>query len=148
MPDQRILPVATDPPPIGSFVDFGKEDGVDYVVRDIDMGGDARWTRDHPQLKFRLEPKSGLRLVMDFIVVQETFLATGPVTVQVNVNDHPLESIRCTHAGDYRFEKPVPAEWVTSGGPTYVTAEAAPLWIAPSDGVHLGYLLLRAGFRW
>jgi len=148
IPEQRTLPPRIDPPPIGSFLDFGQEDGLDYIVRDIDAGGEARWTRDHPELKFRVDTKAPVRLVLDFIVVEETFRTTGPLTLQVKVNDHPLESMRCARPGEYHFEQSVPPDWITHDGPTRVIAEAAPVWVAPADGAHLAYLLLRAGFRW
>ncbi|MEO8132327.1 MAG: hypothetical protein ABJF23_14805 [Bryobacteraceae bacterium] len=147
MPEQRWLPATVDPPPFGNFLDFATNDGLDYIVRDIDGGGVARWTRDHPELQFNVAYKPSLHLVVEFIIVGETFRATGPVTISVKVNNHLLGSMRCTHEGEYRFDKPVGAELITRDGPTRVIMEANPVWVSPSDGAHLAYLLLRAGFR-
>ena len=148
IPVQRRLPIGVDPPPFGSFLDFGADDGLDYIIRDIDAGGAARWTRDHPEMQFNVEFKPSLHLVVDFIVVAETFRSTGPVTLIVKVNDSQIGSMRCDRAGEYHFEKPVPRELIKNNTPTRVTAEASPVWVSPSDGAHLGYLILRAGFRW
>jgi hypothetical protein len=147
MPEQRMLPAGVDPPPFGSFLDFASGDGIDYIVHDIDAGGAARWTRDHPEMQFHVEPKPSLHLIVDFIIVAETLRSTGPVTLTVKVNDTRIGSIRCEHAGEYHFEKPVPPELIRKNVPTRLTAEAIPVWVSPTDGAHLGYLILRAGFR-
>ena len=147
MPAQRHQPDADDPPPSGTYVSFADFDAGDYIVRDINPGGARRWTLDHPEMRFRIEPQPGLRFSMDFAIVDTTFRHTGPVTVTVKINGHSLGVIRCARPRDYHFERPVPAEWLHPGEPATVVAEASPLWTASKDGVHLGYLLEQAGFR-
>ena len=85
---------------------------------------------------------------MSFWIAATTLRDTGPVTVVVKINGHVLGSIRCDQARNYRFDRPVPLEWVRPGEAVLVLAESSPLWTAPGDGARLGYLLEGAGFRW
>ena len=85
---------------------------------------------------------------MSFHIHEKLFRDTGPVTVAVKINGHLLGSIYCDHVGDYRFNHAVPPEWVHFPEPVHVLAESSPLWTAPEDGAHLGYLIKEAGFRW
>jgi hypothetical protein len=147
IPAQRHQPVANDPPPSGGYVKFADFDAGDYIVRDINPGGAVRWTRDHPEMRFRVEPRLGLRFSMDFAIADTTFRDTGPVTVTVEINGHALGIVRCPRPRDYHFEQPVPTEWLRPGEPVMVVAEASPLWTAPKDGAHLGYVISEAGFR-
>ena len=147
MPAQRQPPVADDPSPWRPYVKFSDPDADDYIVRDIFPGDARRWTSDHPEMKFRLQPRPGMRFSMNFTIVGATFRDTGPVTVTIRVNNRQLGVVRCDHPADYHFEQPVPIAWLGSGDPVKVLAEANPLWTAPSDGAHLGYLIVEAGFR-
>ena len=143
MPVQRPAPDASDP---NSFlVRFSDHDANEYVVRDIQQNGN--WAFDHPEMKFPIQARAGLRFTMQFSIPTDTFKDTGPVTVTVKINDHQLGSERCEHAGSYIFERPIPLDWLPSGEPVHVLAEATPLWTA-EDGAHLGYLLEEAGFHW
>ena len=131
-----------------TYLKFSQADADDCIVRDINPGGGSRWTRDHPELKFFVPRQPGLRFSMSFWIANDTFRDTGPVTLVVKINGNVLGSILCNEVRNYRFEQPVPLEWVRTGAPVVVLAEASPLWTAPGDGAHLGYLLEEAGFRW
>jgi hypothetical protein len=93
-----------------------------------------------------VQPRPGLRFVMSIWVVDMTLHDTGPVTIVVRVNGHVLGSVRCPKAGNYRFDQPVPLEWLHAGEPVHVLAEASPLWTSNLDGKHFGYLIEEAGF--
>ena len=146
MPAQAPASIEPDPPPHRSFVNFSDPDADEYIVRDINPGGERRWTLDHPELKFTVAPKPGLRFKMDFSIAEQTFKDTGPVEVVVKLNGNVLSKIQCGHPGEYHLERPVPLPWLEAGRPVHVTADAWPLWTAPGDGAHLGYLIQRAGF--
>ena len=145
MPAQKRPPSASDP---GSYVNFNQPDADECIVRDINPGDGRRWTRDHPEMKFWVRREPGLRFSMTLWIAEATLRDTGPVTLTVKINGNVLGSIRCSQARNYRFEQPVPLDWVRPGEPVFVLAEASPLWTAPRDGAHLGYLLEEAGFRW
>jgi hypothetical protein len=120
----------------------------DHIVRDIDRTDRAewRWTNQRPELRFTLKTVANLKLAMDFIINEKTFAQTGPVTVTFYVNDHLLAKHRYAGPGPQHFEQPVPAEWLKLGDPTLVAAAVDKPYIAPADGVKLGFLLTRAGF--
>ncbi len=146
MPAQRHIPDASDPNYF--LVRFTDSDIREYVVRDIQTGGRLCWTSDHPEMKFPIQPRAGLRFNMHFWIHSRTLTDTGPVTVVVRINDHTLGSMKCDHDGSYLFDRPVPSEWLKPGEPAHVLAESSPLWISPTDGAHLGYLMEEIGFRW
>jgi hypothetical protein len=87
-----------------------------------------------------------LKFAAEFALPEVTFKVTGPVTVSCAINGHPLGSIRCDHAGDYRLEMPVPDGVVQANQETHVTFEANPRWISPEDGAQLSFFLHSAGF--
>ena len=60
---------------------------------------------------------------MDFSIVDTVFRTTGPVTLSVSINGHPLGTIRCDRPGDFHFEKAVPPPgWLA---PSYAVVEAS-----------------------
>ena len=146
MPAQKPAPDRADPNYF--LVKFGDRDAADFVVRDIQTGARLCWTNDHPEMKFPVEPRPGLRFVMHFWIHSRTLRDTGPVTLTVKVNNHLLGTVRCDHEGSYVFEHPVSLDWLHTGEQVHVLAEGTPVWIAPKDGAHLGYLIEEAGFRW
>jgi len=146
MPAQKQPPAGPDPNYF--FIRFTDRDAGDYIVRDIQTGDNQVWTFDHPELKFPLEPRPGLYFRMIFWIHFRTLHDTGPVTLVVKVNGHELGRVRCEHDGKYVFDQPVPMDWLRSGEPVRVLAEASPLWTSPDGGAHLGYLMEEAGFHW
>ncbi len=147
MPAQRRPPGGLDPVEWRSYVKFVEPDADKFVVRDIGPSPGWNWTFDHPELRFFVQPRPGLRYVMSFWMVDTTMRATGPVTVVVKINGHLLESVRCTKPGNYHVNQLVPLDWLPVGEPVHVLAEASPLWTSNLDGKHLGYLLEEAGFQ-
>ena len=86
-----------------------------------------------------------VRYVIDFALPEVTFKDTGPVTLSFYVNDHLLDSVHYTHSGDEHFEKPVPPEWIPLSQESTVAAAIDKVWVAPSDGNKLGFVLVRMG---
>jgi len=141
MPPQRVDPSYF-------LIKFSDLDADEYLVRDIYPGDARRWTADHPEMCFPIEPRPNLRFELSFLISSATLVDTGPVTLAVKINGHPLGSVYCPHAGNYRFDRPVPLHWLRPGEPVRVLAEVNRLWTSPTDGAHLGYLIEEAGFRW
>ncbi|HEV2687295.1 MAG TPA: hypothetical protein VGV35_02040 [Bryobacteraceae bacterium] len=148
MPVQRRPLDGQDPEAWRSYVRFVEPDSGEFVVRDILSGeGEQRWTLDHPELRFWVQPRPGMRFSMILWIAEATLRDTGPVTITLELNGHELGNIHCTHPGGYRFDQPVPIDWIHAREPVEVLAEADKVWISPSDGKHLAYLIQEAGFR-
>lgn len=129
---------------------FGDPDQARFVLQDIGPGDGQAWTFDHPKLRFWVLPRPGLRFALTIRMVEQTLRDTGPVTISIHVNGHPLGSIRAAHEGDYHFEEPVPIEWIQRGEPVDVSMEADRLWTDPArppGAMRLGFLIVEAGFR-
>jgi hypothetical protein len=150
IPPQQSWSPAPDPPPPLTFLEMGDSAANDNIVRDISLtpeGAGWRWTYLEPTLTFFLKNRNGQRFSMDFSIVETTFRDTGPVTLSCYINGRLLGQLHCPHAGDYRFEQAVPAEWLQGPQPTIVRAVLDTVWTAPTDRARLGYILIRAGFR-
>jgi hypothetical protein len=135
--------------PVGHFVSMNGPTADAHIVRDIAASTEAsawRWTGQRPELRFRLSFTKGLRFVMDFALAEVTFPQRGPVTISFVINGHLLDKVRYEQAGEKHFEKRVPAAWLRADADTLVAAEIDKVWIAPSDGARLGFILIRAGF--
>ena len=142
------LPPGLEPPAyFSSTVDFNHLNADDYVVKGMLPGTGRRWTTDGTELQFLVTPKSDLRFFVDLTVHEDTFRTTGPVTITFRICSHVLGQASYDRAGDYRFEAAVPQELITAGVPVKVFADASPLWVSPTDGVRLGFLIERAGFK-
>jgi hypothetical protein len=128
-------------------VTMSEGDAPGHFVKDITPGGPApwKWTNQTPTVKVTPRVNTGLRYVIDFSLPEVTFKETGPVTLSFLVNDHVLDSVRYAAAGEYHFEKAVPAEWVTPMQETLVAASIDKVWVAPADGAKLGFILIRIG---
>lgn len=150
VPPQQHYSAASDPNPLPSFFEMGDLRLNPLIVRDISTtpeGAGWRWTRVKPTLSFPLGVSAPRSFAMDFTIIDTVFKTTGPVTLSVSINGHLLGTARCEHAGDFHFEKPVPAEWLA--GSDYAVVEAAidKFWTVPTDGTKVGYILAREGFR-
>jgi hypothetical protein len=148
-PAQRRAPSESESRPVGPFVSMDDPDMENYVIRDVSLGIEAgrwRWTYRRPELRFWLDSTADQKLVVDFVVADATLAKTGPVTISFYVNDKLLGQQHCPKSGDYHFEKGVPASWLRTDAFTIVAAEADKLWVSPTDGARLGFILVRAGF--
>jgi len=148
-PLQRRLPPGAEPRAVGSFVSMNDADADAHIVRDVSPGGDGspwRWTFQRPELRFWVESVERQRLLVEFAIAENTFKATGPVTVSFFVNGRLLGRHHCPKPGQYRFQKAVPPEWLRTDDFTLVAAEADRHWVALEDGARLGFILSRIGF--
>jgi hypothetical protein len=146
-PPQQSLDLGLDPGHLKAFVFMDDPTVEEYIVADVSPEkGLRRWAFLHPELKFQVKDPSHLKFVAEFALPEVTYKVTGPVTVSGTVNGHPVGSIRCDHAGDWRIEKPVPDGLVKEGEEIHVTFEANPRWVSPEDGAQLSFFLRGAGF--
>jgi hypothetical protein len=145
-PAQRSLllePWEADPP----FVDMRDPEAGRFIVKDIsDYPGAWRWTAERPELRFALNCTTGQKFVAEFSVAADTLARTGPLTIAFFIDDRLLGSSRYTVHGRYRFEKDVPAGWLSTTEYTRVVMQPDKIFVAEGDGAKLGFLLGRAGF--
>ena len=135
--------------PVGYFVKMSDPHAAAYIVSDINdtvEGGQWRWTRKRPTLRFGLTSTKGLILTADLAIAQATLSVTGPVTISYIVNGHLLDKVRYDIAGSTQFEKAVPSAWLKEGAENLVTLEVDKAYIAEADGAELGFILNRIGF--
>jgi hypothetical protein len=104
--------------------------------------GSWRWAHDHPVLRFTLPDAGALNFTMDFTLPEATFHQTGPVTLAIAINGKPFDSVRCDHAGDYRFAQRVPEALLHKPGLNLVAIDPD----KTATAEKLGFVLLRAGF--
>jgi hypothetical protein len=146
-PPQRSLDLGHDPTGALAFVTMDDPQVDDYLVNDFSPErGFRRWAFTHPELRFRVPDARHLIFTAEFAIPEVTYKVTGPVTVSYAVNGRTLGALRCSHAGDFRLEKPVPDGLVEPNKFVRVTFEANPRWISPQDGAQLSFLLRSAGF--
>jgi hypothetical protein len=128
---------------------MGSPEADTYIVRDITdyVSGSAwRWTRKRPELRFFLDSIDHLKFSADFSVADATLKDTGPVTISVFINGHPLGSVKCADAGRKLFEKPVPAAFMRPKAVNFAALEIDKVWVSKTDGAVLGFILTTAGF--
>jgi hypothetical protein len=147
-PPAQLAYIAPRPDdPSATVIEMNDPEADDHFVADIaPHAGAWRWTYDRPTLRYWLKRDREWRTMVRFIVADATFKDTGPVTVKFFVNDRLAGTQVCAKAGEYRFEKPVPADWLSADGKNTLAFEPHPVWVSPQDGQHLGVILLEAGF--
>ncbi len=153
MPEPYAPPVQRQPFEEGRphrmqrMVNMSDGDWSAHLVQDIQPGDPApwKWTGRKPTVKVVVRTNQGLRYSIDFSIAEATLKDTGPVTLTFLVNGHALDSILYKTAGDYHYEKAVPAEWVEPMKDTLLAVEIDKVWVAPADGAKLGFILTRIG---
>lgn len=146
----RSLPVSFPPPAqrpameARHFVMMGDPDSGNFIVQGFrpKSEGEWRWALDHPVLRFILPEAGPLRFTMDFTLPDATFRMTGPVTLAISINGHPLDRPRYDHAGNYQYARPVPDDLLHKPGENLVAI--GPDKVATPG--KLGFVLIRAGF--
>lgn len=155
IPDSFVPPVqrkpldTVDPLPVKHFVNMGDPNAAAHFIGDISdalEGGSWRWVRKRPTLRFGLDSTVGIKLKVDLTVPGQILKETGPMTISFQVNGRLLEKIRYDKEGTYEFLKPVEPGWLKKGAENVVTLEADKVWVSPSDGAVLAFILMRAGF--
>jgi hypothetical protein len=145
-PPQQSLDLGMDPGHLRPYIVMDDPTVNEYIVSDISPEpGYRKWAFLHPELKVQVANASHWKLTAEFALPEVTYKVTGPVTVSGAVNGHPIGSIRCDHAGDWKLEKPVPDGIVKPGEEIHLTFEANPRWVSPDDGAQLSFFLRGAG---
>jgi hypothetical protein len=148
-PVQRKGVEGSDYAYLGNFIRMNDPNAEAYIVSDVAKsveGGTWRWTYRRPELRFFLRRSEHLKFAMDFVVADATFQQTGPVVLSIQVNGHPLETVRCARPGERHFEAPVPSGILQPNAINTVAVESDKVWTSPQDGAILGFILIRAGF--
>ena len=116
-------------------------------VRDIspELATTWRWGFERPAVRIKVRGVARLKYVIDLSLPEITFKDTGPVTISFTVNDHLLDRVHYTAAGDEHFEKPVPSEWLKAGEDAIVGAEIDKMWVSKTDGARFGFIITRIG---
>ena len=149
-PEQRHPIAGEDLAPASMMVNMNDPAAKSYFVKDIGStleGATWRWTGKRPTVKILLVKTAGLKLVVDFTLWEGNLKQTGPVTVSFFIGDRLLQKVRYEHAGYQHFETEVNPDWVQTAEETIVSAEIDKLFVAPEDGVTLGFILTKMGFE-
>jgi hypothetical protein len=149
-PEQRKPFTGEEPKPVFSQMFKSGDPNVDqYLVKDVALapvGTNWRWAFKRPEFRFLIADHRGLRFFMDFALPEQTFRQTGPVTFSIFVNEKPMKKVRVAYAGQMRLDEPVPSELLKPYTVNHVAVEVDPVWVAPTDGAKLGFILSGAGF--
>jgi hypothetical protein len=148
-PGQRKPLSGAEPSPIGTFVNLGEPIADAYIVHDVAgyvESSSWRWTRKRPELRFFLDGTEHLKFKADLSIADATLKDTGPVTISIFINGHPLDSVKYAAAGRKQFEKPVPAAFLHPKAVNFVALEIDKVWVSKTDGAVLGFILTSAGF--
>lgn len=149
-PIQRKPLVGGDVAKIGEIVSLSDDASVQYIVRDISFSaepGQFRWTGESPAMRFVVPNQEGWKLLVEFFIADATMPVTGPFHITYSVNGHKLDEVLYSASGHQKFEKPVPAQWLSAPpNPTIVSAQLDKVYIAEADKKKLGVILRRAGF--
>lgn len=147
-------PVPPQQPPIegsvkitgNDYVRAGDPNSQSFFVKDV-LGseGSWRWTGANPQFRFSFSETKGRRFQFAFGVNHDIVKQVGPLKFSIYINDHLLEDLTYPTPGDYVFEKPVPAEWLSAEDENIVSIKTHNPWKA-NDGVLLGLIFNAAGF--
>ncbi len=135
--------------PVGRFVNLAENNAEAYIVHDVNRGAEGdlwRWTRKRPEMRFYLENIDHLQFSADWSIADTTFKDTGPVTVSIFINGNLLDKVPCDRPGEKHFSKPVPESFLRANTMNFAALEIDKMWTSPTDGVQLGFILIRAGF--
>jgi hypothetical protein len=120
-----------------------------YFVKDIDLeapaGSPWRWAGPQATLKILALRTVNLKLSVDFTLWPTAFEQTGPVELAFLVNERQLDKVRYTTAGDKHFQKPIPAEWLTTETESAISISIDKMFVG-ADGKKFGFILSSAGF--
>lgn len=150
LPEQRQTFTGDEPSPVVSrLFKISDPNVAEYLVKDVATGtegGAWRWVYKRPEFRFLISDHRGLRFFMEFALPDQTFKQTGPVTFAISINEKPFKKLRFTKSGQLRLEEPVPMALLKPYAVNHVRIEVDPVWVAPTDGAQLGFILSSAGF--
>jgi len=149
-PEQRKPFTGEEPKPVFNQMFKSGDVNVDqYLVKDVALapvGTAWRWVFKRPEFRFLINDHRGLRFFMDFAIPEQTFKQTGPVTFRIFINEKLMKKVRIGQPGQMHLDEPVPSELLKPYAVNNVAVEVDPVWVAPTDGAKLGFILAGAGF--
>jgi len=149
IPDSYAPPVQRQTPDefangLTYYIHMNMPEAPNHIVSGVvpELEGNAiRWTLEKPTFRFRLPRTTGLKLQVDLTVPEELLRDKGSVVrIKFLVEDHLLDEQKYDKPGPALFEKPVPADWLTTDRPVVVRMEIDKLW------KERGFILTKLGF--
>ena len=118
-----------------------------YLVRGFREKNDGawRWALAHPVMRFYLPALPRATFTMAFVLPEETFRVTGPVTLTFSINGRTLDRARYEKPGEQQYTHQVPPEFLKPQAINIVGVEPDKV-AALNPGEKLSFLLIRAGF--
>ena len=146
-PAPKQAPAFDDPAGWERIVHMTDVDARDHFVGDIiePLAANWRWTGKRPTIRLNAPEHAQRKYRIEFVIPQQSFDVTGPVTLTFLVDGHTLDRKRYAAAGSYVFEKNVPPEWI-SGGEVTLGAEIDKV-NAVKNGPTYGFLLIAIGLK-
>lgn len=148
-PMQRVFDPELEPKVVGATISMDSPHVDNYLVSGIithEPGATWRWANPKAELRFALNETKGMKFHADFVIAEDTFKLTGPVTMKFTVDGKVLGSQRYDQHGEKHFETAVDETLLRTDAPMLVAAEVDKYFQSPQDGVKLGFLLIRMGF--
>lgn len=144
-PEQR--PRFEDPAHWQRIVHMADVDAPEHFIRDISahLDGSWRWSAKRPAMKIHALSADGLKYKVELAVPEVTLRATGPVTIAFLINNKLLDRVRYDTPGTYRFEKPVPSDWIHAGEDAVLEAEIDKIYM--DRNTPRGFILLSMGLE-
>jgi hypothetical protein len=147
-PEQRQPIEVSRPYRISRVINMDDGDASSYFVQDIrDLSGSWRWTGKRPTIRIPIRSNERLHYTIDFTLPEVTFKVTGPVTIVFRVNDNVVGTQSYTAFGPQHYEGIIPPSFVQPNSEATLSAEIDKVWVSPSDGVQLGFILHRIGLK-
>lgn len=148
-PEQRNPQVLDENRPLLHYVPMSAEEAPGHILDDILPelhDGLWRWTLQRPTLEVRVPTTRGLKFRAQLTVPEITMEQTGPVTIQVFIDNRRLLERAIAQPGETVIEQPVPPDWLTTSRPIVIRFVIDKLWVSPVDGAKRGFILTGAGF--
>ncbi|MBL8175541.1 MAG: hypothetical protein JNK48_12780 [Bryobacterales bacterium] len=149
LPMQRVFDPSSEPKVVGAIVSMDSPHVDNYIVSGIitrEPGSSWRWANEKAQLRFAIGEAQRMKFIADFVIADDTFKVTGPVTMKFTIDGRPIGAERYDKPGEKHYEVEVAPAVLRSGEPMTVSAEVDKYFESKTDGVKLGFLLIRMGF--
>jgi hypothetical protein len=131
------------------FVSMTNPNAGAYIVQGISTateGSGYRWAFAHPVLRFLVPRIERPKFVLDFALVAQTFLVTGPLTLTISFNGRIFDRPRFDQPGQQHYEREVPAGFLHPDAINLVSIDPDKVYTALEDGAKLSFPLARVGF--
>lgn len=146
---QRVFDPSAEPKVVGAIISMESPHVDNYIVSGVitrEPGSSWRWANEKAELRFALSETERMKFVADFVIADDTFKLTGPVTMKFTIDGKMLGSERYDKPGEKHYELEAPSGLLRTDGPMTVAAEVDKYYQSETDGVKLGFLLIRMGF--